>query len=69
MDAITQMKALTNGLKKCIELAEELEDTKFSDLSFRACEKDLNDALGLHGNKSWNDMIKEVETLRMAKGA
>lgn len=65
-DAIARFKALENLMGQCAVIIDELGYTEFSTLSFLGCEKDLNDALGYHGNKSWNDMIKEVKTLKTA---
>jgi len=62
------MKALRAKLEDCLDMSKELVNTDFGGLSFLDCEKQLNDALGYHGNKSWRDMIKEVETLKAAEG-
>lgn len=67
MDPITKMKALKSKMQDCLERIEELEDTDFGGLSFLDCERQLNDALGHHGDVSWRDMIREVETLKAAR--
>ena len=50
------------------KILDELEEKHFSGLSFLSCEKDLNDALGYTGNKSWREMIEEVKMLKLISG-
>ena len=65
MNPSKSLKVLKKRLEKALEDMEVLEDVSWDYISFLKMERQLNDALGHNGDMCWNDMVEEVEKLRL----